>query len=43
MLRLLDVQPDHRVLEVGTGSGYSTALLAHLSGNSSTPPSARYH
>lgn len=32
MLRLLDVQPDHRVLEVGTGSGYSTALLAHLVG-----------
>jgi hypothetical protein len=32
MLRLLDVQPDHRVLEIGTGSGYSTALLAHLVG-----------
>jgi protein-L-isoaspartate(D-aspartate) O-methyltransferase len=32
MLRLLDVQLDHRVLEVGTGSGYSTALLAHLVG-----------
>jgi protein-L-isoaspartate(D-aspartate) O-methyltransferase len=32
MLRLLDVQPGHRVLEVGTGSGYSTALLAHLVG-----------
>jgi protein-L-isoaspartate(D-aspartate) O-methyltransferase len=32
MLRLLDVQPGHRVLEVGTGSGYSTALLAHLDG-----------
>jgi protein-L-isoaspartate(D-aspartate) O-methyltransferase len=32
MLRLLDVQPGQRVLEVGTGSGYSTALLAHLVG-----------
>lgn len=32
MLRLLDVQPDQRVLEVDTGSGYSTALLAHLVG-----------
>jgi protein-L-isoaspartate O-methyltransferase len=32
MLRLLDVQAGHRVLEVGTGSGYSTALLAHLVG-----------
>src|ERR671930_742156 len=32
MLRLLGVQPGMRVLEVGTGSGYSTALLAHLVG-----------
>jgi protein-L-isoaspartate(D-aspartate) O-methyltransferase len=32
MLRLLDVWPGQRVLEVGTGSGYSTALLAHLVG-----------
>lgn len=26
----LDVQPEHRVLEIGTGSGYQTAVLAHL-------------
>jgi protein-L-isoaspartate(D-aspartate) O-methyltransferase len=32
MLRLLDVQKGARVLEVGTGSGYSTALLAELTG-----------
>jgi protein-L-isoaspartate(D-aspartate) O-methyltransferase len=32
MLQLLDVQPGQRVLEVGTGSGYSTALLAELVG-----------
>ncbi|RUR72959.1 protein-L-isoaspartate O-methyltransferase [Chlorogloeopsis fritschii PCC 9212] len=32
MLRLLDVQPGMRVLEVGTGSGYSTAMLAYLVG-----------
>ena len=32
MLRLLGVQPGMRVLEVGIGSGYSTALLAHLVG-----------
>jgi protein-L-isoaspartate(D-aspartate) O-methyltransferase len=32
-LRLLQVQPGARVLEVGTGSGYSTALLAHLVGS----------
>jgi protein-L-isoaspartate(D-aspartate) O-methyltransferase len=30
MLELLAVAPDHRVLEVGTGSGYQTALLARL-------------
>lgn len=33
LLRLLDVQPGERVLEVGTGSGYSTALLACLVGS----------
>ena len=32
MLRLLDVVAGDTVLEVGTGSGYSTALLAHLTG-----------
>jgi protein-L-isoaspartate(D-aspartate) O-methyltransferase len=28
----LDVQPRHRVLEVGTGSGYQAAVLARLAG-----------
>ncbi|WP_435746174.1 protein-L-isoaspartate O-methyltransferase family protein [Nocardioides sp. SYSU DS0663] len=32
MLRLLEVRPGHRVLDVGTGSGWTTALLAHLTG-----------
>jgi protein-L-isoaspartate(D-aspartate) O-methyltransferase len=32
MLRLLDVGVGHRVLDVGTGSGWTTALLAHLTG-----------
>ena len=32
MLRLLDVQPGQRVLDVGSGSGWTTALLAHLTG-----------
>lgn len=32
MLRLLDVRTGHRVLEVGTGSAYTTALLARLVG-----------
>jgi protein-L-isoaspartate(D-aspartate) O-methyltransferase len=30
MLELARLDPSHRVLEVGTGSGYQTALLAHL-------------
>jgi protein-L-isoaspartate(D-aspartate) O-methyltransferase len=34
MLRLLDVRPGHKVLDVGCGSGWTTALLAHLTGPS---------
>jgi protein-L-isoaspartate(D-aspartate) O-methyltransferase len=30
MLELLRLSPDHAVLEIGTGSGYQTALLAEL-------------
>jgi protein-L-isoaspartate(D-aspartate) O-methyltransferase len=33
MLEHLHLRPDHRVLEIGTGSGYMTALLAQLSGH----------
>jgi len=32
MLEQLDVQPGHRVLEIGAGTGYNAALLAHLVG-----------
>ncbi|MVA77486.1 methyltransferase domain-containing protein [Auraticoccus sp. F435] len=32
MLVLLDVHPGQRVLDVGSGSGWTTALLAHLVG-----------
>lgn len=32
MLRRLDPQPGDRVLDVGSGSGWTTALLAHLVG-----------
>lgn len=32
MLSLLDVHPGQRVLDVGAGSGWTTALLAHLTG-----------
>ena len=30
MTQLLDVAPSHRVLEIGTGSGYQAAVLSHL-------------
>ncbi len=32
MLELAALEPHHRVLEIGTGSGYQTALLARLAG-----------
>ncbi|MDH6188925.1 protein-L-isoaspartate O-methyltransferase [Streptomyces sp. CZ24] len=32
MLRALDVRGDHRVLEIGTGTGWNAALLAHRAG-----------
>lgn len=33
MVELLDVRPGHRVLDVGSGSGWTTALLAQLVGS----------
>ncbi len=32
MMEGLDLAPNHRVLEVGAGSGYATAILARLAG-----------
>ncbi len=32
-LQVLKLQPSDKVLEIGTGSGYQTALLAHLAGH----------
>ncbi len=32
MSQRLDLQPNHRVLDVGTGSGYQAAVLARLAG-----------
>ncbi|MEU6742302.1 methyltransferase, FxLD system [Streptosporangium sandarakinum] len=32
MLEQLGVEPGHRVLEIGAGTGYNAALLAHLTG-----------
>jgi protein-L-isoaspartate(D-aspartate) O-methyltransferase len=30
MTELMEIEPDHRVLEIGTGSGYQAAVLAEL-------------
>ena len=32
MTDLLRIEPEHRVLEIGTGSGYQTAVLSQLAG-----------
>lgn len=36
MLELLDVRPGHRVLDIGSGSGWTTALLSTLAGPTGT-------
>ncbi len=33
MLEMLAIQPGQRILEIGTGTGYNAALLAHIVGN----------
>lgn len=30
MISLLELKPSHRVLEIGTGSGYAAAILSHI-------------
>jgi protein-L-isoaspartate(D-aspartate) O-methyltransferase len=34
MLEQLDLQPGHKVLEIGAGTGYNAALMAHIVGES---------
>src|SRR2546427_13184569 len=34
MLEMLDLQPGQHVLEIGAGTGYNAALLAHIVGES---------
>lgn len=33
MLEQLQLEPGHRILEIGAGSGYNAALMAHIVGN----------
>jgi protein-L-isoaspartate(D-aspartate) O-methyltransferase len=33
MLEMFAIQPGQRILEIGTGTGYNAALLAHIVGN----------
>lgn len=42
MLEQLGVRPGHRVLEIGTGTGYNAALLARLAGPSGAVASIEY-
>lgn len=42
MLEQLDIRPGHRVLEIGTGTGYNAALLAHLAGPSGAVTTVEY-
>jgi protein-L-isoaspartate(D-aspartate) O-methyltransferase len=33
MTEMLDIDPSHKVLEIGTGSGYQAAVLSHMTNN----------
>lgn len=36
VVQALEIQPRHRILEIGTGSGYQSAILGHLAGRVDT-------
>jgi protein-L-isoaspartate(D-aspartate) O-methyltransferase len=42
MLEELDVRPGHRVLEIGAGTGYNAALLAHMVGAAGSVTTVEY-
>lgn len=42
MLEQLDIRPGYRVLEVGAGTGYNAALLAHLVGGTGAVTTVEY-
>ncbi len=42
MLEQLDLRPGHRVLEIGAGTGYNAALLAHLVGPTGAVTTVEY-
>jgi protein-L-isoaspartate(D-aspartate) O-methyltransferase len=42
MLEQLGIRPGHRVLEIGAGTGYNAALLAHLAGPSGGVTTVEY-
>jgi protein-L-isoaspartate(D-aspartate) O-methyltransferase len=42
MLEELDVRPGHRVLEIGAGTGYNAALLAHMAGPAGSVTTVEY-
>ncbi len=42
MLEQLGIRPGHRVLEIGAGTGYNAALLAHLVGSTGAVTTVEY-